>query len=126
MATFNSFEEIDVWKRGSDLAVKVYKLTAIEKISRDFGLKDQLKRAAVSISSNIAEGFERNSNAEFRRFVLIAKGSCGELRSQLRLVKTLELMPPAQVDHLIQECLEISAMLQSLATYLTKSIKSLK
>ena len=74
---------MDVWKRGSDLAVSVYKLSDKGDLSRDFGLKDQIRRASVSISSNIAEGFERNSKAEFRRFALIAKGSCGELRSQL-------------------------------------------
>ena len=75
---FQSFEELEVWKRGCALAVYVYESLAA---SRDFGLRDQMQRAAVSIPSNIAEGYERSSK-DFARFLSIAKGSAAELRTQ--------------------------------------------
>lgn len=121
--TFKRFEEIDAWKRASQLAVDIYRLTADKTLSKDFGLRDQMRRAAISISSNIAEGFERNSNPEFRRFLLIAKGSCGELRSQLMIVSMLGLASSEQLKSLIQECSELSSMLQGLITYLTSASK---
>ena len=75
-----AFEQLEVWKRSSRLTVNLYKSLINCK---DYGLKDQITHAAISISSNIAKGFERNSNRQFARYLKIAKGSCGELRSQL-------------------------------------------
>ena len=75
----NRFEDLEVWKRSCRVAVEMYKITETDKISSDWGLRDQLRRSAVSIPSNIAEGFGRDSDAEFKRFLLIAKGSCAEL-----------------------------------------------
>lgn len=77
---YGSFEELEVWKRSCRLAVRVYELL---RECRDYGLRDQMSRAAVSIASNIAEGAERDSRAEFARFLHIAKGSAAELRTQL-------------------------------------------
>jgi len=96
--TFKKLEDIDAWKRGCRLAVEIYKLTMEEPIAKDWGLRDQLRRSAVSVPSNIAEGYERNSNREFRRFLFIAKGSCGELRTQLYILKALELSLSTDVD----------------------------
>jgi len=73
---FRKVEDIEVWKRACRLAVDLYSLCDQEPLAKDWGLRDQLRRAAVSIASNIAEGYERNSQAEFRRYLLIAKGSC--------------------------------------------------
>jgi len=81
--TFKKFEDIDSWKKGRELAREIYAATNKGAFARDFGLRDQMRRAAVSIVSNIAEGFERDRKTEFIRFLLIAKGSAGELRSQL-------------------------------------------
>jgi len=77
------FEDLIAWQKARALTKNIYLLTATERFSRDFGLRDQIQRAAVSIMSNIAEGFERASKAEFHQFLVIAKGSCAEVRSQL-------------------------------------------
>ena len=69
MGTFKKSEDIEVWKRGCRLAVEVYKLTGIKPLEKDWGLRDQVRKAAVSIPSNIAEGYERDSSAEFKRFL---------------------------------------------------------
>jgi len=79
-----------------------------------------MRRAAVSIASNIAEGYERNSRVEFRRFLIIAKGSCGELKTQLYLVKVLASLPGEKLDELIKEASEISLMIGGLASSLAK------
>jgi len=122
--TFNNLEDIEVWKRGCRLAVAVYDLTKHELLNKDWGFKDQLRRSAVSIASNIAEGFERGSQKEFIRFLFIAKGSCGELRTQLYILKALEWIPAEDVDNQIKECKEISSMIQGLVNYLSKLTKS--
>ena len=83
MSAIRRFEEIEAWQLGRELTKLVYQATRNRDFSRDFGLRDQIQRAAVSITSNIAEGFERRSPAEFARFLLIARGSAGEVRSQL-------------------------------------------
>jgi four helix bundle protein len=77
------FEDLEVWQLSRELVKSIYKLTSGTRFSKDFGLANQIQRSAVSIMSNIAEGFERKSKKEFISFLSIAKGSCGELRSQL-------------------------------------------
>jgi four helix bundle protein len=124
MATFKKFEDMEVWKRACKLAVDIYKLTNQSELQKDWGLRDQIRRSAISISSNIAEGFERNSNTEFKRFLLISKGSCGELRSQLYILKALSLLPKQEVGIMIDECAEISSMIQSLIHHIKSSIKA--
>ncbi len=83
MATIERFEDIEAWRDSRILVKKIYKITGEGGFSRDFGLRDQIRRAAISTMSNIAEGFERASNKEFVRFLYLAKGSAGEVRSQL-------------------------------------------
>jgi len=79
-----SFEDLVIWQKAQELAVKIYQLADTNKfISKDFTLKDQLKSAAISISDNISEGFEYNNNPDFHRFLRIAKGSCGEIRNKI-------------------------------------------
>ena len=79
------FEEFPIWKLALGLTKKVYDLTNRSKFAKDFGLRDQIQRAVVSVSSNIVEGFERNNNNEFIRYLKIAKGSVGEVRNQLHI-----------------------------------------
>ena len=77
------FEDLIAWQKARELTKSVYLLTANERFSRDFGLRDQIQKASVSIMSNIAEGFERGGKAEFHQFLVVAKASCAEVRSQL-------------------------------------------
>ncbi len=109
--TFNCFEEIIAWQKARDLALAVY-LTFEE--SRDFGFRDQVLRAAISISSNIAEGFERQTNKEFRYFLYIAKGSCAELRSLLYLAVELGKTLPDDSQNHIKDATEVSKILSGL------------
>ena len=113
--TYRSFEELDVWKRASRLAVEVYEIL---KDCRDYGLKDQMTRAAVSIASNIAEGAERNSKAEFVRFIHIAKGSAAELRTQFYIASQIGVVEKDIQERMVSELKELSSMLQSLANSL--------
>jgi four helix bundle protein len=83
MAAFKKFEEIEAWKKARELTREVYRHSKVSPFSRDFGLRDQIRRGAVSVMSNIAEGFERGGNKEFMQFLAIAKGSVGELETQL-------------------------------------------
>jgi four helix bundle protein len=77
------FEELNIWKLSLEITKNIYDLTAKGNFSKDYGLRDQIRRATVSVSSNIVEGFEKNNNNEFVRFLKIAKGSAGEVRNQL-------------------------------------------
>ena len=115
---FQSFENLEVWKKGSRLAFDIYKVFSTCK---DYGLKDQVTRAAISIPSNIAEGSERNSKKEFIRFLNIAKGSAAELRTQLYIAKEIEVIATNDRTHLITELKEISAMLHGLVKSIQKS-----
>ena len=108
---YSSFEDLDVWKRGCRLATEVYKAV---RGSRDYALKDQMTRAAVSVPSNIAEGHERDTIPEFVRFLKIAKGSAAELRTQLYIAKRIDAISPEHAAEMIEECREIGAMLQGL------------
>jgi len=83
MAKIGRFEDIEAWKKSRELVKAVYETTAKGSFSRDFGLRDQIRRAAVSVMSSIAEGFERGGNKEFRQFLSMAKGSAGEVKAQL-------------------------------------------
>jgi four helix bundle protein len=102
------------------LAVDVFKLTKSGEIEKEWSIRDQMRRAALSIPSNIAEGYERNTKAEFVRFLHIAKGSCAELRTQLYVAKALKLLPNKDVDKIIDECKHISSQIQNLIKYLRK------
>ncbi len=83
MGTITRFEEIEAWQKARQLSAAIYKTTNAGIFSRDFGLRDQIRRAAVSVMSNIAEGFDRGGNKEFIQFLYIAKGSAAEIQAQL-------------------------------------------
>ncbi|MEM6911575.1 MAG: four helix bundle protein [Verrucomicrobiota bacterium] len=116
--SFESFENLDVWKRSSRLALDILKLT--RSWEGDFALRDQLNRSAISIPSNIAEGYDRASGPDTLRFLKIAQGSSAELRTQLYLAKGLGLI---ESSHLIEKAKESSAMLQSLIQYRQRRIQ---
>jgi four helix bundle protein len=103
-----------VWQKAKGLSVHVYRVTASGPFARDLGLRTQIQRAAVSVMSNIAEGFDRNSRAEFARFLAIARGSAGEVRSQVYLASELGYIDEATSRALLRECIEITRMLVGL------------
>ena len=113
--TIRTFEDLIVYQKAMILTESIYKATSDGPFSKDWGLRDQLRRAAVSIISNIAEGYERNSTAEYRRFLLIAKGSAGEVRAQLALARNLGYLGYEVADGLIDSCFEVTRMLGGLA-----------
>ncbi len=106
-----SFEDLDVWKRSCRLCVEIY--CALESC-REFGFKDQITRAALSVPSNIAEGYERNTSKEYAHFLKIAKGSCGELRTQLYIGAELGLINRVKAKNYIKEAVELAKMLQGI------------
>ena len=108
--TISSFEDLEIWKEGMRVSVKIYEML---KNCKDFGLKDQMQRAAVSIPSNIAEGFERQTNKEFIQFLYIAKGSCGELRTQLYLAKEFKIVETENFSILLSKLKQLSSMISN-------------
>ena len=114
------FEELVIWQKSRDFAKMIYSLTRTLAFAKDYGLKDQIQRAAVSISSNIAEGFERNGNVEFTNFLFIAKGSCGEVRSQLYIAYDLNYITQVQFEEAVSQSVELSKSIYSFI----KSLKS--
>jgi four helix bundle protein len=100
MPTITRFEEIEAWKTARELTKMIYSITDEGKISKDFGLKDQIRRASVSIMSNIAEGFESKTQAMFIRYLGIAKASAGEVRSQLYVAQDIKYLTEQQFTNL--------------------------
>lgn len=102
------FEDIKSWQKARELTIEIYKTFENQK---DYSYKSQIQRASVSIMNNIAEGFERKSNKEFKQFLFVAKGSAGEVRSMLHLALDLNFITKEQSDKLISDVMEISKML---------------
>ena len=96
--TYKRFEDLPVWNTAIGMAVQVYALTSASQFKSQRGLRDQLERAAVSVSNNIAEGFERGTNNELLAFLYIARGSAGEVRSMLCLIERIQLLPEFGAD----------------------------
>ena len=121
MPKIKKFEEIESWKNSRSLTKRIYKVTSSGTFTRDFGLKDQIRRASVSILSNIAEGFERGGDKEFLQFLAIAKGSCGEVRSQLYVALDQEYLSQDEFKELSRSATEVSQLLSGLMKYLKES-----
>jgi four helix bundle protein len=115
------FEDIEAWKKARELARRIYELTDRGNLARDFGLKDQLKRSSISIMSNIAEGFEREGDNEFRQFLSIAKGSVGELKAQLYVALDAGLIPAEEFSGLMSMSDETSRLIAGFMRYLKQS-----
>ena len=121
MATFRSFEDIDAWKKARQLTDMIYRITKSGPFSRDYALRNQVRRTCISVTSNIAEGFERDGAGEFAQFLSIAKGSLGELRSQLYIALDQKYIDTSTFKDLTGLCIEISKMIRALMVYLRKS-----
>ena len=118
MATIKNFEELEVWKIAMELCTEIYNLTNKELFSKDFALKDQIRRSAISIPSNISEGYERDGINQFLYFLAISKGSCGELRTQLRIASNLNYISNIDYNNLNEKCLSTSKQLSGFIKYL--------
>jgi four helix bundle protein len=121
MATYKTFEDLPVWQAAMELADALYDVTEGEAFRSRYSLRDQMERAALSVSSNIAEGFERGTRDELLYFLYIAKGSCGELRSQLAFCARRGLVSKTRHAQLRRKCISVSRQLGAFAAYLRDS-----
>ena len=124
MGKFKSFEEINSWQKARQFNKRVYEITDNQNFKKDFDLVRQIRRASVSISSNIAEGFERNTDKEFIHFLYIAKASAGEVRSQLYLALDLNYIEIVEFEELFSSVSDISKLISGFIKYLNDSQKS--
>ena len=122
MSKVQRFEELIAWQKARDLAKQIYMLTRQEKFRRDFGLCNQIQRSAISAMSNIAEGFERGSRKEFHQFLVIAKASCAEVRSQLYVAMDIGYITKDKFDDVNGLALEVSRIIGGLKVSVQKSI----
>jgi four helix bundle protein len=116
------FEDLEVWQEGCDLAVQIYELSREGKLARDYGLRDQMTRSSVSIPSNIAEGKERETAPELIRYLYIAKGSTGELQTQLYIAQKIGYVDEEVTYKLIQQTKVLSKKLGSFIQYFKRNI----
>ena len=123
MATISKFEDIEAWQSARTLAGSVYKVVSAGKFSHDFGLRDQLQRAAVSVMANIAEGFGRGRNAELIHFLVIARGSCSEVQSHLYIAADAGLMTKAEFDEISEQADKTARKISAFIGYLRKAKK---
>ena len=120
MATVGKFEDLEVWKVARVLTNKVYDLTDIGRFSKDFGLRDQIRRASVSVLSNISEGFERETDADFGHFLSIARGSAAEVKAQLYIALDRHYIDESSFCDTAEQCSHLSHLLSNFIRYLKR------
>lgn len=119
--TIEKFEDLEIWQMANELTKEVFKITNRVDFKKDFRLRDQIRASAGSIMDNIDEGFERGGNKEFTQFLYIAKGSCGETRSQLYRSNTFEYIDHNELETLIVLANKISIKIANMINYLKGS-----
>ncbi len=120
MSKIERFEDLIAWQKSRALSREIYKITRSVKFSKDFSLVDQIRRAATSIMSNIAEGFERGSRSEFHQYLVVAKGSCAEVRSQLYVALDAEYMGESEFKRLYDLAEEVGRVVGGLRVAVKK------
>jgi four helix bundle protein len=118
------FEDLKIWKLSLKITKDIYDLTNKKEFSKDFSLKDQIRRAIISISSNIVEGFEKNNNNEFIRFLKIAKGSVGEVRNQLYIALAVNYISEQEFDKINKELEDLANQIGGFIVYLENKRKN--
>ena len=121
MATFKKFEEIESWKMARELTKQVYKVSNRSPFSRDFALRDQIRRAVISVMSNIAEGYDRSGTGEFVQFLATAKGSAAEVRCQLYVALDQDYIDSKQFSALSGIAVDTANLIGGLMNYLRRS-----
>src|ERR1044072_8149852 len=121
MSSFRRFEEIEAWKLARVLTNDIYDVTSKSLFNRDYALRDQMRRASISIVSNMAEGYERDGDKEFVQFLFVAKGSCGEVRAQLYLAHDRQYLCDEEFHALSDKATELSCVIAGLIKYLRNS-----
>lgn len=116
----NRFEDLPIWKIALSITRKVYDITSVQQFNRDFCLRDQLRRSVISISANIVEGFEKNNNNEFIRYLKISKGSIGETRNHIYIAYTVGYLKKAEFDRLNEELISLGNQVGAFIVYLEK------
>ncbi|MGI9068316.1 MAG: four helix bundle protein [Pyrinomonadaceae bacterium] len=120
------FEDFIAWQKARKLTSNVYKVTSQGQFARDFGLRDQIRRAAVSSMSNLAEGFERGRPTEFHQFLSVAKGSCAELRTQLYVALDVGYLSTSEFEALMTQATEVGQVLGGLRLSVERRRESLR
>ena len=126
MGKIERFEDLEIWKIAKQIGIEAYRISDVEPMKSDFGLKDQFRRAAMSMSDNIAEGFEYNNNPDFIRFLVYAKGSSGEFRNKIIILKEAKKMDDKNYLAFYNLCIEFSAKTKRFIDYLKNFEKNKK
>ena len=121
MPTFRKFQDIEAWQKARELTRGLYAISSDSSFSKDFGLRDQIRKAGVSIMANIAEGFERDGTAEFIQFLAVAKGSAAEVVSHVYVALDQGYITKQEFDRLTTLATEVGRMLAALMSYLRRS-----
>lgn len=114
------FEDLIAWQKAREMTKEIYRITQEGLFAKDFGLRDQIRRSSVSVMSNIAEGFERGGRGEFHQFLVIAKGSCAEVRSQLYVSLDVGYISQAKFDSIMDSAIEVSRIIGGLRSAVQK------
>ena len=123
MAGIQKFEEMQAWQKARELTAGIYELTRTGEFAKDYALRDQIRRAAISVMSNLAEGFERSSRQEFHQFLSIAKGSCAEVRSQLYTALDAGLIDPEEFSRAMACAKSVANLIGAFRSSVARSLK---
>ncbi|MFA6276074.1 MAG: four helix bundle protein [Pedobacter sp.] len=126
MAKIEKFEDMEIWQIGKQIAVEAYRISDLEPMKSDFGLKDQFRRAAMSMADNVAEGFEYNNNPDFVRFLIYAKGSSGEFRNKVIILKETNKINETDYLFFYTKAIEFSLKTKRFIDYLKEFEKNKK
>lgn len=118
MGKIKRFEDLEIWQKAIEIAVDLYSICEEGKLKRDFGMKDQIRRAVMSISDNIAEGFEYDNNKDFIRFLRYSKGSSGEVRNKIFILKKIKYIDEEFYESMYNRLIELSKQIASFIKYL--------